>query len=373
MFKQYVSNEQFNLQINRFINDEFAENPLVQEDLTSIIPQLKDTEAWYQAWVTKAAEREKNNQFAIAATYYQAAEFYLNSTDPRDQTVYDKYRENFYKGYTDFEFESYQVPYENSFLPVTKLITPGAKKNLLLFAGFDSYMEEMVKMAHFLKGIDYNIYVFDGPGQGTALRNGITLIHNWEKPISIILDYFKIHRASAIGMSLGGYLVMRAAAFEKRLDKVIAFDIFYSFMDSLRVRLPYDQMTKIEQLLKNNESEIINQQFKSMMSHNLDLNWKINKGLENTGTKTLFQLLKEFQKYDMEPIMPLINQDVLLLAGENDQYVPSSRLSEISNKLINAGSVKSVMFDKASGGDQHCQAGRRDLGFNEIVKFLNKV
>ncbi|WP_248574538.1 alpha/beta fold hydrolase [Leuconostoc sp. MTCC 10508] len=371
MFKQYVDNEQFNLQINRFINDEFADNPIVQEDLKEIIPQLKDTESWYAAWHNKAKEREEEQQWLIASTYYQAAEFYLQTNDPRNQIVYEKYRETFYKGYTDFEYESYEVPYENSFLPVVKLITPGAKKDLLFFAGFDSYMEEMVKIAHFLKGIDYNIYIFDGPGQGTALRNGLTLVHSWEKPVSAILDYFNIKKASAIGVSLGGYLVMRAAAFEKRLDKVVAFDIFYSFMDSLRIRMPYDQMTKIEQLLDSNQSEIINHQFTSMMAKSLDLNWKINKGFENTGTKTPFELLKAFQKYNMGSIMPLINQDVLLLAGENDQYVPSSRLPEIANGLVNASSVKSVLFDKDSGGDQHCQAGRRELGFNEIKEFLN--
>ncbi|MFT8424220.1 MAG: alpha/beta hydrolase [Liquorilactobacillus sp.] len=370
MFKQYVSNEQFNLQINRFINDEFEDNPIVQKDLETIIPQLNDTESWYKAWFQKAQERENDEQWSIASAYYQASEFYLNSDDSRDQFAYDKYRENFYKGYNDFEYESYKVPYENSYLPVVKLITPGATKSLLYFAGFDSYMEEMVKMAHFMKGLNYNIYVFDGPGQGTALRNGIKLTHSWEKPISIILDYFDIKRASAVGMSLGGYLVMRAAAFEKRLDKVVAFDIFYSFMDSLRIRLPYDKMTKIERLLATEQKETINTQFFAMMSQNLDLNWKINKGLENTGTKTPYDLLKEFQKYSMKPIFPLINQDVLLLAGENDQYVPSSRLPEITTNLINASSVKSIMFDKSSGGDQHCQAGRRELGFAEIKNFL---
>ncbi|GAJ26557.1 alpha/beta superfamily hydrolase [Liquorilactobacillus sucicola DSM 21376 = JCM 15457] len=370
MFKQYVQNEQFNLQINRFINDEFEDNPIVQQDLKKIIPQLKDTESWYTAWLQKAQERERAEHWSIASAYYQAAEFYLNSDDPRDQFVYDKYRENFYKGYDDFKYESYKVPYENSYLPVVKLVTPGATRSLLYFAGFDSYMEEMVKMAHFMKGLNYNIYIFDGPGQGTALKNGIKLTHSWEKPISAILDYFDIKRASAIGMSLGGYLVMRAAAFEKRLDKVVAFDIFYSFMDGLRVRLPYDKMTKIEQLLDTEQEEVINAQFAAMMNQNLDLNWKINKGLENTGTKTPYALLKEFQKYNMGPILPLINQDVLLLAGENDQYVPSSRLPEIANGLVNASSVRSVMFDKASGGDQHCQAGRRELGFAEIKKFL---
>ncbi|KRL37092.1 hypothetical protein [Liquorilactobacillus uvarum] len=145
MFKQYVENEQFNLQINRFINDEFENDPVVQQDLETIVPQLKDTESWYKAWFQKAQERELDGQWSISSAYYQAAEFYLNSDDPRDQFVYEKYRTNFYKGYTDFEYESYKVPYENSYLPVVKLITPGATKNLLFFAGFDSYMEEMVK------------------------------------------------------------------------------------------------------------------------------------------------------------------------------------------------------------------------------------
>ncbi len=29
------------------------------------------------------------------------------------------------------------------------------------------------------------------------------------------------------------------------------------------------------------------------------------------------------------------------------------------------------MFDKASGGDQHCQAGNRQLGFDAIKEFLS--
>ncbi|MGQ4574016.1 hypothetical protein ACUIJP_08025 [Leuconostoc pseudomesenteroides] len=129
-------------------------------------------------------------------------------------------------------------------------------------------------------------------------------------------------------------------------------------------------MTQLEQLLEENKKDVINNQFETMMKVNLDLNWKINKGMENTGAKTPFDLLKSFQKYNIKPILPLINQDVLLLAGENDQYVPSTRLPEIADGLINAGQVKKVLFDKASGGDQHCQAGRRELGFEEIKKFL---
>ncbi|MCC7666761.1 alpha/beta fold hydrolase [Liquorilactobacillus satsumensis] len=370
MFKHYSDNEQFNLQINRFINDEYEDEQSVQDDVAEIVGQLKDTETWYQAWLEKAQEREEKGDWEIASTYYQAAEFYLGLDDPRSKTIYDKYRETFYKGYHDFKYEQFKVPYEQSYLPVTKLINPGAKKDLLLFAGYDSYMEEMVKMSKYLKGIDYNIYVLDGPGQGTALRNGLKLIHNWEKPISTIINYFEMKNVSVIGMSLGGYLVMRAAAFDKRITKIAAFDIFYSFMDALRLRLPYQTMTKIEQMLKKNEREKLNALFQKMMSVNLDLNWKINKGIENTGVRDPFTLLKEFQKYNVKSILPFINQDVLLLVGEDDQYVPSTRLPEIEEGLINAGKVKTVIFTKETGGEQHCQAGHRELGFNAIKEFL---
>ncbi|MNW48359.1 hypothetical protein D3C74_257220 [compost metagenome] len=40
MFKSYVNNEQFNLQINRFINDYYQEDDRAQADLEKIIPKL---------------------------------------------------------------------------------------------------------------------------------------------------------------------------------------------------------------------------------------------------------------------------------------------------------------------------------------------
>ena len=70
-------------------------------------------------------------------------------------------------------------------------------------------------------------------GQGTALNNGLKFIVNWEKPTSYVLDYFQLDHVSLMGISWGGYFVMRAAAYEKRIEKVIAFDIFYSALDAL--------------------------------------------------------------------------------------------------------------------------------------------
>lgn len=370
MFKSYVDNEQFNLQINRFLNDFYQEDEWANQDLQGIVPRLKDAESWYEAWLDYAVMREERQDYDLASVYYQAAEFYVAPSDPNKEKMYHKFRETFYKGFHDFDYESYQIPYEDSYLPAVKLITPGAKKTLLVFAGYDSYMEEMLKMMNFLRGIDYHIIVFDGPGQGTALKNGLKFIPNWEKPVSAVIDYFKLDRVSVLGASWGGYFAMRAAAFEKRIDKVIAFNIFYCGLDALKMRMPDDVWNKLSSLLAANDADRINAMFYSMMASNIDLNWKITKGMENTGETTPFGLLKNFEKHTMAGLGPLINQDVLLLAGEEDQYVPISRLPQIQQELCNAASITTKVFTRETGGEHHCQAGHRHLAFDEMKKFL---
>ncbi|WP_237982505.1 alpha/beta fold hydrolase [Bacillus thuringiensis] len=336
MFINYVNNEQFNLQINRFLNDFYQEDERANSDLKGIIPRLTDIESWYETWLEYAIKREEQYHYDLASVYYQAAEFYLTPSDPNKNRMYQKYRETFYKGFSDFDYEPYQVPYENSLLPAVKLIEPGANKTLLVFGGYDSYMEEMVKMMNFIRGIDYNIIVFDGPGQGSALKSGLKFIHNWEKPVAAIIDYFKLNRVSIMGASWGGYLAMRAAAFEKRIDKVIAFNIFYSGLDALKIRMPDDVWNRLTTLLTANKAADVNAMIENMMAG----------------------------------ISQFINQDVLLLAGEDDQYVPISRLPQIQHELCNAASITTKVFTKETGGEQHCQAGHRDLAFNEMKNFL---
>ena len=372
MFNTYTGNEQFDLQINRFTR-EFEKDAKVQEDLNQIIPKLKDTDSWYKQWSQFAAIRESKGDHKIASNYYKAADFYLSSDDLNKQNMYEKFRENFYKGYNGFEYERYEVPYERTFLPAVKLINPDAHKTLVVFGGYDGYMEEIISMLQYLKGIDYNIIVFDGPGQGTALKNGLKFIMNWEKPVSVILDYFDLKHVSLMGISWGGYLVMRAAAYEKRIDKVIAFDIYYSALDALTIRLPKLKAKILMKLIQNGNEKRINQILEISAQKSIDLNWKIMQARELTGERTPFGLIMNLKRHTMKGLGPLINQDVLLLAGENDQYVPISRLPQIQRELCNAASITTKVFTKESGGAEHCQVGRLDLAFETIRGFLDVV
>ncbi len=134
--------------------------------------------------------------------------------------------------------------------------------------------------------------------------------------------------------------------------------------------MPEDIWSRLTALLATNKSDDVNAIIENMMATNIDLKWKVMKGMENTGEETPFTLIKNFEKHTMAGIGQFINQDVLLLAGEDDQYVPISRLPQIQRELCNAASITTKIFTKETGGEQHCQAGHRDLAFNEMKMFL---
>jgi fermentation-respiration switch protein FrsA (DUF1100 family) len=69
----------------------------------------------------------------------------------------------------------------------------------------------------------------------------------------------------------------------------------------------------------------------------------------------------------------LIEQDVLLLAGENDHFVPVEFLELQKAALTSARSVRARLFTAEEGGDQHCQVGRLDLATDEILDWLDSL
>jgi hypothetical protein len=76
----------------------------------------------------------------------------------------------------------------------------------------------------------YNVLCFEGPGQSGAclLDNSLVFRYDYEVPIGAVIDYAVSRpdvdpgRIAAIGYSMGGYFVPRAAAFDKRIAACVA-------------------------------------------------------------------------------------------------------------------------------------------------------
>jgi alpha-beta hydrolase superfamily lysophospholipase len=77
----------------------------------------------------------------------------------------------------------------------------------------------------------WNCLIFEGPGQGSALRlNKLPFRYDWEAVVTPVVDFalnlrgVDPERIALLGMSMGGYLAPRAAAFEHRIAACVAYD-----------------------------------------------------------------------------------------------------------------------------------------------------
>jgi Esterase FrsA-like len=133
----------------------------------------------------------------------------------------------------DPPFEPVRIPYGNSWLPGWLLrpdARPVRRPTVILNNGEDSQSVEMYVdggAAALERG--YNALIFEGPGQGSMLfERQIPFRPDWENVITPVVDYLVSRpdvdpsHIALIGMSLGGELVVRAAAFEHRLAAVVA-------------------------------------------------------------------------------------------------------------------------------------------------------
>ena len=239
--------------------------------------------------------------------------------------------------------------------------------------GFDGYAEEIIDFASHFPTRPFDIIAFDGPGQGHTALAGMALEPEWEHPTSAVLDYFGVESAAALGVSFGGYLVMRAAAHCPRISHVIAFDMMYRLLDGLTLPLPRPLRPFAEAVVGHaRPAWLIDAALRIAPRFSADLAWKLQQARHLTGLSTPSEVLHAFGDYTMNPLEGLIHQPCLVLAGDADQYVPFERLADVRQVLANAASLNVRVFHEAEDPDmaQHCQIGDLNRAFTIMGDWL---
>jgi len=270
------------------------------------------------------------------------------------------------------ETAHYDVPYEDGYLSAYRS-TPAlkARGTIILFGGFDSYVEEMFPMQRYFQQAGFQVVSFDGPGQGISLEDHqLHLTPEWHKPVGAVLDYFDLDDVTLLGMSMGGCLAIRAAAHEPRVRRVVTDDIATDCLDCTFRQMKPSQREELSALLRMGTDRVIDAVFARAMKESLVANWGVQQGMLVTGARTPSQWLRQMSLYRTDDVSPLIEQDVLLLGGAEDHFIPLHQFYDQIRTLTRARSLTARLFTRKEQAHEHCQVGNPGLQFRVIKDWI---
>ena len=367
-------NANFDFQLNRVINWDGAR----YEDIAEISYKIHNSDDWKRELIALGDKAFAENRIENAIGYYRMSEFFIYDGDSDKKKYYEKATTMFYEYFEDFFkgdnpiVKQYSVPYENVYLPVMYVMPDSKSKGtILLHGGNDSYFEEFFSPMLYLSEKGYEFYIFEGPGQGGVMRlQGKHFTHEWEKPVKAILDYFGLEDVTIIGASLGGYLAPRAAAFDKRIKRVVAWSVFPCFLDVIVGDKPPIVQKLLYALINLKCKPVINAIFNIAAKKEPTIDWGLKHGCYAYEAKDAYGYARKLMLYDLAPVADRITQDILILGANQDLFINYEMVGKEINMLKN---VRSLTFRLMTGKEQaqnHCNCGNSKLVFDTICNWI---
>jgi pimeloyl-ACP methyl ester carboxylesterase len=368
-FFNLLSDVQMNYTMNRPLADGEATGRIAE--MKALAPKIKDIDTWTSTFLDAAKRAEAEKRWADAASYYHQVEFFLPAGDLRN-SYYDDFARTYALAMQGVSgYERIKVPYPGGHLPGFRLPAKGKEIGTFVFnGGYDSFVEEFYPFLKPLTELGYTVIGFDGPGQGGALRQGIFFEHAWEKPAKAVLDYFKLDAVDWLGASCGGYLCLRAAAFEPRIKRVISMPTSYWGLDMTLRQMPPGEDKRLLSLFQAGDRKGVDALIERYLDFTVCLHWCIVQGMHITGTKTPYDCLASLDQHNLEGVLKHVTQDVLLTEGEDDHLFNTGWVYRASSELTCARSVTTRIFTAREGAEQHCQVGNTALAREEMVRWL---
>lgn len=358
-YHTFHKNKGINFQLNRF----YSYGVWTQANAEEVGNAIQKIEQWAPTLTEIAEQQMANNRPLAAAFSYRAAEFYVLPGNPLKMKLYDQFIELFYKTIQISNLEKFSIPYRGGSLPALRLSPENNHGTIVMHGGYDSFMEELIPVLQYLARAGYEVILFEGPGQGAAIRkHNLTFTHEWEHPVAAVLDYFELNNITLIGISLGGYLSLRAAAFEPRVSRVVCYDI--SIYDQHGKGL---QRAIFEYFLRN--PGVYNWIAEKSMK-NIATEWLMKHGMYINGVETPVEWLALLENFSVVDIADRVRQDVLLLAGTEDHMVNIKEYEKNRQGLTVARSVTGRIFTAEEQAQNHCQVGNVKLALDVILDWI---
>jgi len=360
--------QQFNMQLNRFLPTQSA-----ADEMRDAANRIHNFDDFKREMVTLAQKSEKAGDSYAAFCYYQASRFYLGSQQADERAEFtQKMIDSWLVGWSRYAVEQTTVPYGHFNLRVHRFPVDKPRDVVVMFGGYDSYIEEFTAYALALQENGYETVVFEGPGQGASIEAGSVMTTEWHKPVGAVLDAFKITACALMGISMGGCLVMRASAFEPRIKRTIALDVL---TDMLEVTVRTKEMAEQVREPSGQGAREVAQHFEAVADGNPTAAFMILQGMRVTGSTSTAEYLQKMGEYVTADVSSQVKSDVLLMAGQDDSLVPYEQFFEQLQTLTNARSITTRTFTKhennaASG---HVNCGNGVTAITVVIDWLDQT
>ncbi len=223
----------------------YVEDGVPVGDFQEVTRSVERWEDWCAAWTARGAVHEAEGDealadghgksaawhFTTAAACYHFGKF-LNVHDMGElRATHDLVLRAHRKAHPLLEppIERCSFPYGDHTLygNLRRPETNGPAPVVVMFPGLDSTKEELEYYGRWFLERGMATFAVDGPGQGEA-EYDLPIEPHYEKPAKAAIDYLETRpdidsaRIGAWGVSMGGYYVVRAAAFDERIKALVS-------------------------------------------------------------------------------------------------------------------------------------------------------
>jgi alpha-beta hydrolase superfamily lysophospholipase len=364
-------NVSLNFQMNRFWG--WVGDKQMLEELRAAGTRIASYDDWAREMFDLSDKALAAGRRLPAAYYAKMAIFFLDPSDPRVKPALQRFLDNVLAENGVTPEDHHLVPYKQTHLSAYRLTPAQPRGTIVVFGGYDSYILEWLPAALALRDAGLDAVIFDGPGQGAVLDAGTPMTPDWHLPAAAILEYFKLTDITLMGFSLGGCLVIRAAAREPRISRVIAMDICTSLSEASTRGFGASGLSVIAANSGRIPAPVVNAAVAAAGKTDLLTDWVIAQGERVMGVATPADLFQAWREYRTDDVSPLVIQDVLLMAGAKDHYIPLQMLPDQLMTLTAARSVTARVFSEAESAQNHCQIGNMGLALKVIFDWLDET
>jgi dienelactone hydrolase len=335
-----------------------------------------DFESWHREFIALAQQvaqegwREDRSSAVTlrdrafrAASYYRAADFFLHGmpSDPRIMSTWASATEQFDRGIARLPVAGERVTVQADGFTVPAIFYRAARSatprpTILMLNGFDGSQEEMLHLSG-LAALErgFHVLTFEGPGQPTVVREqGLGFRHDWEEVVTPVVDYCEAvpeidaSRLGLIGVSFGGYLAPRAAAFEPRIRAVVTIDGLFNGYESVTNLLT----PELKALLDGEEMDAFNAAVHAAMEGETGLRWYIEHGLWCFRVPTPYDFFVRARAYTLEGVAERISCPVLVCDAAEEHLNPG-QANKLAAVLGDRATLRTFTAEESAGAHSH--------------------